>query len=347
MTARKPRGFTATCPECGWTSTPTTHALATKALATHSCDLHRARQATARRVANRRSRSGPGRDCIHVTIHGHGQRARYTLDGCRCRPCRDACTAYNRRRNRALAYGTWDTGMVDPGPVRDHVHALLVAGIGERRIAELAGIDRSAVTAVLRGRRGHPLTRMSQVNAHALLAVHPTPANAADGARVDVTGTRRRVQALSVAGWSLASVARHLEVNPTNLPGLLAQAKVSARRARQITDLYDQLRDQPPPTDTSAQRASTARARAMAGRRGWAGPDAWDDDTIDDPATKPRRPRKTLTHQELATEVRTLIARGDDLRRAATALGMEADSLHKRLRRCGETFLLRQLRAAS
>ena len=106
------------CPDCGYEGRMTSPAAAAHALRMHSCDKQRRDQDRARRVAARAASSGPEAPCNHDGRHAHGQRARYVLDLCRCRPCRDAAAAYERQRSRLVAYGTW-VAYVDAGPVRE------------------------------------------------------------------------------------------------------------------------------------------------------------------------------------------------------------------------------------
>ncbi len=49
-------------------------------------------------------------------------------------------------------------GWVDAAPVREHIMALHAAGLGQRRIAELAGIDRCQVRNISVGRRAQDKT---------------------------------------------------------------------------------------------------------------------------------------------------------------------------------------------
>jgi hypothetical protein len=60
---------------------------------------------------------------------------------------------YQRARRRGEIQG-W----VDAAPVRAHIEALHAAGLGQRRIAELAGVDRSQVRNISVGRRAQDKT---------------------------------------------------------------------------------------------------------------------------------------------------------------------------------------------
>ncbi|HEY9476362.1 MAG TPA: hypothetical protein VIS06_21240, partial [Mycobacteriales bacterium] len=126
-----------------------------------------------------------------------------------------------------------------------------------------------------------------QVTAQRLLSVHPVP-----GARVDATGTRRRIQALIAVGWSASQIGGRLGISPTNMWGLSRRLMVSARTAARVRALYDELWDCPPPARNRWQRVSVSRSTRMAAVRGWAPPVAWDDDSIDDPTAQPHGVRR-------------------------------------------------------
>jgi len=199
---------------------------------------------------------------------------------------RGLCGAhYAAWRTRQHAYGKFVSDYVDPAPVRAHVHALQAAGLGERRIAELAGVHRTHITSVRRGRSrtkpDQPATKISTRVAAAILAV-PIPGDpvavAAEGARIDSTGTVRRLQALVAIGYPAASLGERLGVSVSNTAHTMRATQVTVRRARQVAVLYEQLSHLP---------GESKRARMRAQRQGWAPPLAWDEDTIDDPASSP------------------------------------------------------------
>lgn len=232
--------------------------------------------------------------CLHPQArHEHGTRLAYTLDGCRCYPCSEARSRYQRQ----LAYGRGT--FVDAEPVRRHVLALRAAGLGVRRIEARSGVSRSAIVALLHGRRRSaerrdpPKRRVSRKVADALLAV-PMPEVGDLGAHlpIDATGTRRRLQALSVIGWSNVKLGRELGMTPSNYGTFLRSSQVLARHALEVRALYDRLSTTPPEPTSGYDRAGIARVKAAAARNGWVGPLAWDDETIDDPAARPVLGRK-------------------------------------------------------
>jgi len=229
------------------------------------------------------------RPCLHARArHEHGTRLAYTLDGCRCYPCCAARSVYQRQ----LAYGRGT--FVDAGPAREHVRALLAAGLGTRQVAALSGVSRSGLRSLLDGRTREdgrvepPKRRVSRSVADRLLAV-PLPGVDAfpDATPIDGTGTRRRLQALAVLGWSNVKLARELGMTPSNYGTFTRRDEVLARHAREVRDLYDRLSTTPPAATSGYDRAGIERVKASAKRSGWVGPLAWDDETIDDPAARP------------------------------------------------------------
>jgi len=209
------------------------------------------------------------------------------MTGCgRERRRRGLCgTHYEAWRTRQYAYGSFVSDYVDPAPVRAHVHALQAAGLGERRIAELAGVHRTHITSVRRGRSrtkpDQPATKISTRVAAAILAV-PIPDNpifvASQGALIDATGTVRRLQALVAIGYTAASLGERIGMSVSNTAHTMRTARVTVRRARQVAQMYEQLSHLP---------GESTRARMRARRQGWVAPLAWDEGTIDDPAASP------------------------------------------------------------
>lgn len=202
---------------------------------------------------------------------------------------RGMCRAhYAQYRIRQQAYGRWESTFVDAAPVRAHIEALIAAGVGKRRIADIAGVNRNSIQFLTIGRpeRGNgPAGKVARRIADRIMAVPvPDPLAAkdilADGDIVAAVGTVRRLQGLVAIGWTQDVLARRLGIAPRNAKRLFnsSDRMVTARYARAVAALFDELQMTPGPSD---------RARRHAERRGWVPPLAWDEDSIDDPAARP------------------------------------------------------------
>jgi plasmid maintenance system antidote protein VapI len=219
-----------------------------------------------------------------MTERSHGY-ARYKLDGCRCYICGYARAVYEERRQRAIAYGTWQP-FVEAEPVRQHVRDLQACGLGLRRIAEAAGVDRKRLQALLNGRserRTAPQAKIRPQIAAAILAVEPSFDLLGDKTVIDASGTRRRLQALVALGWSQAKLAAWLGWTPGNFTSLMKEPRTVVATARKVRALYDELWDQAPPEADHREKIAASRARNHATEHGWLPPQAWDDDLIDVP----------------------------------------------------------------
>lgn len=142
---------------------------------------------------------------------------------------------------------------------------------------------------------------------------------------VDITGTRRRLEALAAIGWPLHDIAARLGLPARQISNWRATTHPHIRRSRAaaVARIYDQLWDTPGPSE---------RARGHAARAGWPVPMAWSDDTIDDPAAEPdlgRRPRSRVDD----ADVIHLTSFGLTRDQIADRLGVTPDSLRDILAR--------------
>lgn len=211
--------------------------------------------------------------------HGY---ARYKGEGCRCDICRKACSRYLRDRVNAIACGTWKP-FVDAEPVRAHVLSLMAAGIGRRRISTLTGISQSTLQKLLSGKVGRPPTlQVRPAMADKLFAITASTVAIAAGANINPIGTQRRIQGLAVLGWTLTEQGRRIGWEAGNYIAILGREQIVRATADKVATLYEQLSMQPAPSGYGA-----TRVKAMAMRRRWFPPLAWDDEQIDDPAAVP------------------------------------------------------------
>ena len=208
-------------------------------------------------------------------------------------------THYETRRIRDTAYGRWETLYVDAEPVRQHIDILKSAGMGGRRIAELSGVSRSVIQSLLNGRKIYRHKRSTRIlarNAHAILTVTADPA---PGARINTCGTTRRLQALVAIGYTQTCLAELVGITAANATHLFhGRRDVNAATADKVKKVYLELSMIPGPSQ---------RARTHAAKHLWVAPLAWDDDTIDNPDTKPAHvDRRTVSWDEKYFELRDL-----------------------------------------
>ena len=241
-----------------------------------------------------RSDRGPRvrRDCrCKLVRHVHGTATAYKVDRCRCAPCTEASADLERRRRLDIFIGAAPK-RVDAAPVREHVKALGQQGVGYKRVAALAGLAPSTVLKITTrdpGRAdGLPQQRVTPDTAVRILAVRATLDTVTDGASIDATGTRRRLQGLHARGWSRRALAIRLGMEHNALRLAFVNGTVSGRLARAVRDVYEDLWDQAPPASTGHERASITRTLRWAAAHRWPVPAAWDDDQIDDPAARHR-----------------------------------------------------------
>jgi hypothetical protein len=245
--------------------------------------------------------------CLHkIANHEHGTYACYVLDACRCLPCCFASSEYDRQLKRRNAYGR--SNLVDAAPARQRVAELMAAGVGLKQIVRQSGVAQGALWKLMYGKKRPdgtmtPSRRITRANADRLLAMQPgDPKLLADGARVDSTGARRRLQALACLGWSINRLAAEASIDRQPLDQAMRGELITARTARAVDAVYELLWDQPAPARDHREKIAASRARRAAEVAGWSRPQAWDDDTIDDPAAVPSQGETEELVDELAVD---------------------------------------------
>lgn len=227
----------------------------------------------------------------------HGSNARSRT--CSCPPCYTRRCRYKKAWRTAKYLGQ-TAELVDFTPALNHIrNNLLPAAWTTRQIEYAAGLTHDYVPILLKDKP----PRVYAGTAAAILALGPDNRfrNLPDGARLDPTGTRRRLQALAVKGHRLHDLFRELHCNN----GVMNASFVLAGNVRRIAEAYDRLWKVEGPSTVSA-----ARAR----KRGWVGPGAWDDATIDDPRAVPNvgRDRRWSATELLAEAAVAAISNDDD-----------------------------------
>lgn len=205
---------------------------------------------------------------------------------------REAAARQARRRRRLQAYGQWQP-FTDAAPVRRHVQAIRATGMSLAGIVRHTGVNIGTLDHLLYGKTPYPpAAKIRTENAEALLAYWPTLDDYDDGAVIDATGTRRRVQALAAAGWPSNALHQHVShITHKAVERLRTSERVTARTARAVRAFYRQAAGQTPEAHGVTPWIA-ARTRTYAVKNGYADAMAWDDDTIDDPNAQPEYGRE-------------------------------------------------------
>ncbi|MFF5445432.1 hypothetical protein [Streptomyces sp. NPDC012888] len=253
--------------------------------------------------------------------------------GCRRLECLVRNSQYAQRRHRQVAYGTWQPFM-DAEPVRKHIESLRAAGVGTVPIAAAAGVSTATIGRLLYGRQGQrPNAKIRTDSAQAILAVRLEDCRIPDGARIDATGTRRRLQALVASGWTFTALESEIGIHAHCLGDMARATSLISGNARKVRDSYRRL------LTTTAERCGVgaqarALARRVAEREGWHGPLAWDENSIDDPHAEPetsepyRPPMKNGRDSNRMEEIAHLIGLGESEASIAKQMGSSEDYIH-------------------
>jgi DNA-binding XRE family transcriptional regulator len=201
-------------------------------------------------------------------MRNHGTRSCYVM-GCRCDDCRKAQRDYSRTYYREYLRHVDGVPHVDKAAASEHVAKLRAQGMGVREIAAAAGVTRQTVAHIDDRARG-----IRPDTARRILAVRFDPF------RVPATGATRRVQALAALGWTRAQIADAAGLHEHGIGDVMAGSVTYVYRTTDqgIRRAYDAL---------SMRHGRSVHARRRAAAAGWPPPLAWDDFTIDDPATQP------------------------------------------------------------
>jgi len=338
--------------DCGWHGTPTTPARVAYSFRQHSCARQitkDAKAANGRAIAARVDHTP--KPCHHKqTTHVHGTRACYVLDKCRCTPCGQDRAHWERTSSRAKAYGRWDN-LVDAGPAREHVATLAAQGMGLKRIVAVSDISQGLLWKLVYGKRHQdgsrvPSVRITKSANERILAVR---LDLADGARIDSTGTTRRIQGLVAIGWSQSKLAVRLGMLRSNFTAIAqGRTDVTVTRAKAVADMYDELWNTAPPHTEWRDHIAYSRSLSYAAKAGWVVPMAWSDDDIDNPnATPDLGEQEQVAHrpQKFSIEDVDFILDNDPLTidQLADRLHVTRDTIEHRLARTDRRDLLARM----
>lgn len=246
------------------------------------------------------------------TSHQPGSPSCYRNCACRCDPCSTA----EARRSKACRAGLH--GRIPADLSAAHLRGLLDSGMARGEISRVSGISDSTVSRILDGH----VTSCTRHTTRALLAVQPSTISEQQSGWVDATGTRRRLQALIAIGWPQRRLGRIAGLGRNSVGRLLEAPRCTAAVRAAVADMYDRLWNTTPQEDAGY---TVTKARALAARRGWLPPLAWD--SIDDPDAKPyTAPERRRTHDELAAEVEHLLGLGEAAAQTIRQLGFASPS---------------------
>lgn len=200
----------------------------------------------------------------------HGTLRQWRL-GCRCKECRAIST--KTREMYRLGYAV----RLDAAPVRRHLE-MLRRTMTIRELATHTGVSITPLADILSRKTSTVLPG----TAAKILAV--TPINGQ--ARIDATGTHRRIQAATTIGWTnldiSVRVGRRTGQGRMNVIRVMKETRITAALANGVSLAYEELIQEHPPDEYGNRRA---KLRAL--RRKWAPPMAWDGRDMDDPQEEP------------------------------------------------------------
>lgn len=177
-------------------------------------------------------------------------------------------------------------------------------GMSYRTMSEQTGVAVSVITVLVK--RGDACLRTSYDKLSRLRYAE----SEGRGARVPSLGVTRRLQALWAAGYSLEYLKQELgsDANDAYLRRSLHGGPrwTHAEYAARIRRLYQKL-ESVDPMAAGMTKHGVTYARNAARKRGYAPPQCWDDDTIDDPQASPEWTGACGTEQGLHIHYRDRI----------------------------------------
>ncbi len=237
-------------------------------------------------VAKHRAKLGlPANRPVRTTVcppeHSHANATTcYERHSCTCEPCTTRAARRRGARSRAIAYGTFEPGIVSAERARAHIaelQAALPSPVVPHALAKIAGVHDDTI-----GRAD----RIARVTEARILALTPEQVMADPFVRVSARGAVRRIHALQSRGWSMPQLAERTGISHQHLNALHEGRLIGATRWTRIAAVFDQLWDQAPPADTAPRRNAIARTLKIARRAGYLPPLAWDDiDRDEQPAS--------------------------------------------------------------
>jgi hypothetical protein len=147
---------------------------------------------------------------------------------------------------------------------------------------------------------------------------------------IDRTGSRRRVEALMVIGWTQQHIADAAGITLPVVQNMhTKRTYVHRETAEKIATAYDKL---------SMRLGPNMHTAAVARNRGYAPPLAWDDDEIDDPCATPHMPGVGRGQGNTRLPEPNLLAamvNDTNAKLVAARYGVDRKTVQVRLRRAG------------
>lgn len=276
------------------------------------------------------------RDCPHpIANHQHGTSLAYNHDACRCPECREAHRLDAANRRKLIAYGRYTKKRVKPDKAIQHIQALKAAGVSYQTIARHTHITVSTIHRIAWGQA----KTIQPQNETRILALTLDKINT--GTFISGLGTARRVQALTANGWAQIVIAHELGIKPAHMTAIVLYGRaVTKELADKTRELYDELWDKQPPTNTPYEKRLANAARTIAKRNKWAPPLAWDDDTLENPDSRPILGGTGPRTKALIENVTELHRNGATREEIAARTGRQWATIEKRLRERGHGALI-------
>ncbi|MFE2911273.1 hypothetical protein [Kitasatospora indigofera] len=210
------------------------------------------------------------------------------------------------------------------------IDALRRAGMTDQQIRAAAHCGRATYYRAA-ARRG-PIMRTTEQRILAVTVLEVQPP--ATTASVPPHGTRRRLQALVVAGWPPAVLAGALGISLQKVHELLHRERdgVSIRMAVRVEGLFGRLWSEQPERH-GVKPAAAARARLLAERWQWVPALAWDD--LDDPFAAPQLGDTSGRGDAVVEDTAELIREGLSREGIAMRLCIGWDAVRQAHRRAG------------
>ncbi|MGN6162556.1 MAG: hypothetical protein ACTHOG_12745 [Marmoricola sp.] len=164
---------------------------------------------------------------------------------------------------------------VHPDKAAKRIEELLRGGASIKTIADAAGLHPTVLHRIRSGR----IDLIERETQTKILAAKPKI-----GPQIEVTGTRRRLQAIAALGYSLEDVCGGTGIKQPLITNIRTGKNVttSPENAAAVAEFYEIIKDTP-----AANTAGSRRAISFAHKHGWVPPQAWEGLDIDDPSVVP------------------------------------------------------------